>query len=130
MPNDAETRLRTQLTDCHILSLAASQALTSAVCGVSNYLKLVEADATASEGYRRTDRTRDLGLRLHIPFGDLPEHRSTGWRGEQQQRQCARGIICQPFVDCPRTWVIGCRCAEPNAEDCENGRGDQTGNNC
>ncbi len=52
MPNEDETRLRAAFTDSQVLSLAASHALTSAVYGVENYLKLVEADAAASEGYR------------------------------------------------------------------------------
>jgi hypothetical protein len=51
MPNEEETRLLAVVTDCHGLSLAASCALTSAVYGVDNYLKLVAVDATASEGY-------------------------------------------------------------------------------
>ncbi len=51
MPNEEETRLRSALTDSQVLRLAASCALTSAVYGVGNYLKLVDADATASEGY-------------------------------------------------------------------------------
>ena len=51
MPNEEETRLRAAFTDSQVLSLAASYALTSAVYGVENYLKLVEADAAASEGY-------------------------------------------------------------------------------
>jgi hypothetical protein len=51
MPNEEETRLRAALTDSQVLSLSASHALTSAVCGVENYLKLVAADATASEEF-------------------------------------------------------------------------------
>jgi hypothetical protein len=55
MPNEEETRLRTELTDCHRLSLAASYALTHAVQRVANdndaYRKLAETDATASMDY-------------------------------------------------------------------------------
>ena len=55
MPNPEETRLRAALTDCHVLSLAASYALTHAVPTVANdndaYRKLVEADAMASVHY-------------------------------------------------------------------------------
>ena len=55
MPNEEETRLRALLTDCHVLSLAASYALTHAVRGVANdnnaYRKLVETDATAGVQY-------------------------------------------------------------------------------
>ena len=55
MPDEEETRLRSALTDCHGLSIAASYAATHAVYGVASdndaYLKLVEADATASEQY-------------------------------------------------------------------------------
>ena len=51
MPNEEETRLRAALTDSQVLSLAASYALTSAVYGIGNYVKLVEADARANEGY-------------------------------------------------------------------------------
>ena len=50
MPNEEERRLRAALTDSQVLRHAASLELTSAVCGVENYLKLVEADATASKG--------------------------------------------------------------------------------
>jgi hypothetical protein len=55
MPDEEETRLRAALTDSHGLSLDASFALTHAVGSVANdndaYQKLVEADATASDGY-------------------------------------------------------------------------------
>jgi len=55
MPEQEETRLRAALTDCHGLSLAASYALTHAAQSVANdngaYLKLVEANATASVQY-------------------------------------------------------------------------------
>ena len=55
MPDEEETRLHAALTDCHGLSLDASYALTHAIQSVADdndaYLKLVEADATASEQY-------------------------------------------------------------------------------
>jgi hypothetical protein len=55
MPEQEEMRLRAALTDCHGLSLSASYALTHAVQSVANdndaYLKLVEANATASVQY-------------------------------------------------------------------------------
>jgi hypothetical protein len=51
MLNEEETRLRAVVTDCHGLSLDASYALTSAVYGVANYLKLAEKDAVARAAY-------------------------------------------------------------------------------
>ena len=50
MPNEEERRLRAALTDSHVLRLAASLELTSAVCGVENYLKLVEAEQQPAKG--------------------------------------------------------------------------------
>ena len=55
MPDEEEGRLRSALTDSHLLSIAALYALTHAVPSVANdndaYRELVEADATAREQY-------------------------------------------------------------------------------
>jgi hypothetical protein len=55
MQDEEETRLRSAVTDCRRLSLAASYALTHATRSVTNddgaYRKLVEAEAIAKEQY-------------------------------------------------------------------------------
>jgi hypothetical protein len=55
MPDEEEARLLAALNDCLWLSQVASYAANHAVYGAASdndaYLKLVEADATASEQY-------------------------------------------------------------------------------
>jgi hypothetical protein len=65
MRDEEETRLRSAVTDCRHLSLAASYALTHANRSVANddgaYRKLVDADAIAKEQYLAAR----LSLKVH-----------------------------------------------------------------